>query len=232
MYRHQFCMYSIIWLKRSNTTHDWEWFIAPLKMVFWGMVYYCLNHITLCFFAAWRSDWTCNLLVKLLHSAMRRAARALRRAGRSGAKVPAGKEYRNPWETPVRICCLITNIYNHLYKHYKSCESLLITVNPDDSKIFQINSIGPGINKISLATGTPQQYSVRLERTQRSVEKSDHSPPGRWCWMWAHLPRSGKRTSPRFRRWSVSFFRCLIGFSLVGAFSDWDVCIYRLLGSD
>ena len=29
----------------SKTTHDWEWFIAPIYGDDWGMVYYWFNHI-------------------------------------------------------------------------------------------------------------------------------------------------------------------------------------------
>ena len=29
----------------SKTTHDWEWFIAPIYGDDWGMVYYWFNYI-------------------------------------------------------------------------------------------------------------------------------------------------------------------------------------------
>ena len=28
-----------------QTTHDWEWFVRPIRMMIWGMVYYCVTHI-------------------------------------------------------------------------------------------------------------------------------------------------------------------------------------------
>ena len=49
-------------------------------------------------FAAWRSDWICNLLVNLWHSAMRVAARTWRRRGVawSGGSSPSGAS--NVWK--------------------------------------------------------------------------------------------------------------------------------------
>jgi hypothetical protein len=36
----------IMWVKQCHKPPIWEWFIPPIKMVIWGMVYYCFTHIT------------------------------------------------------------------------------------------------------------------------------------------------------------------------------------------
>ena len=35
----------------------WEWFIPPIKMVVWGMVDYCFNHITLKWYCHENYNW-------------------------------------------------------------------------------------------------------------------------------------------------------------------------------
>ena len=39
------CIY-IMWVKQCHKPPIWEWFIPPIKMVIWGVVDYCFNHIT------------------------------------------------------------------------------------------------------------------------------------------------------------------------------------------
>jgi hypothetical protein len=41
------CNDVVMWVKQCHKPPIWEWFIPPVKMVIWGMVYDCFAHILL-----------------------------------------------------------------------------------------------------------------------------------------------------------------------------------------
>ena len=40
-------IYPLMLDKNNNKSPVWEWFIPPIKIVIWGMVYYCFTHIVM-----------------------------------------------------------------------------------------------------------------------------------------------------------------------------------------